>query len=38
MQMGKYNTFSYGSEGVYKLFDAENALHIRAISHGSEGV
>lgn len=38
MQMGKYNTFSYGSEGKLDTNDLSSLLYISVLSHGGEGV
>lgn len=37
MQMGKYNTFSYGSEGYFTMGMSLSLLNISTHSHGSEG-
>lgn len=37
MQMGKYNTFSYGSEGMNGNYKWKTKLYISVHSHGSEG-
>ena len=36
MQMGKYNTFSYGSEGKDLLSTDSDELQYSTLSHGSE--
>ena len=37
MQVGKYNTFSYGSEGYCHGAISKIVLYISMLSHGSEG-
>ena len=37
MQMGMYNTFSYGSEGYFCSSIAKSMAQYSTFSHGSEG-